>query len=92
MPATPAKAQPLLKNSASAPFVYFDGAPVFGVANGNIEIELSARVLMPKIDGAVGYDFVCTAHLRCTAAGATSLGEAITKALALMSDGDQARH
>lgn len=62
---------PLLKNTAAAPFVYFDGAPVYGHVNGIIEIELSARVMVPKPDGTVGVNIVCIAHLRGSPAAMT---------------------
>lgn len=75
---------PLLKNAAAAPFIMFDGVPVYGAFSGNIEIELASRVLMPKADGqSVGADMVCTAHLRCSPQAAAALIDALTKALAM---------
>lgn len=80
----PAGPAPLLKNAASAPFVYFDGVPVLGTYSGNIEIELAARVLMPKPEGAVVADMACTAHLRCSPQAAVMLVDALTKALDML--------
>lgn len=74
---------PLLKNAASAPMVYFDNVPVFGVFAGNLEIELAARMLMPKPDGSVIAEMTCTAHLRCSPIAAVMLIEALQKALAM---------
>ncbi len=52
LPITPASAPesrpvqvtiPPVKNIATAPFIYFDGVPTFGVQNGLVEIELTSR-------------------------------------------------
>jgi hypothetical protein len=72
---------PLLKNAAAAPFVYFDLVPVFGIVNGVVELELAAQVLVPKPDGAVGFETVCVAHLRGSFATMEGLSDAIDKAL-----------
>lgn len=80
---------PLLKNAASAPFVYFDNAPVFGTFAGNIEIELASRMLMPKADGNVMSDMACTAHLRCSPGAAMILRDALDKALAMLAKQQQ---
>lgn len=79
-PGTP----PLLKNAAAAPVIYFDNVPVHGVLSGNIEIELAARMLMPKADGAVSVDVACVAHLRCSAAAARMLRASLDNALAML--------
>lgn len=75
----------MLKNAAAAPMVYFDGVPVYGVFSGNLELELSARMLMPKPDGSVVADMACTAHLRCSPKAAVMLVDALTKALDMLS-------
>jgi hypothetical protein len=80
----PASTAPFLKNAAGAPVVYFDGVPVFGVFAGNIEIELSTRLLMPKPDGSVACEMSCTAHLRCSPGAAIALADALTKALDML--------
>ena len=41
---------PVFKDSHSAPFVYFDIAPSYGVMAGAIEVELAARILIPSMD------------------------------------------
>lgn len=81
--AAPAPA-PLLKNAATAPVVFFDNAPVFGAFAGHVEVELAMRVLMPKADGNVNADMVCTGHLRCSAQAAVVLVDALTKALDML--------
>lgn len=80
-PSTP----PLLKNAALAPIIYFDSIPVFGALGGNIEVELAARLLMPKSDGSVAADMNCTAHLRCPLLAAMALRDALDKAIAMAS-------
>lgn len=74
-------ASPLLKNAATAPFVFFDNVPVYGSIGGIIEIELAARMLMPKPDGAIIADMSCAAHLRCNPMAAIMLIDALQKAL-----------
>lgn len=76
---------PLLKNAGAAPLVYFDGVPVFGTFAGNLEIELAARMLMPKADGHVVAEMACTGHLRCSPQAAIMLIDALQKALAMHS-------
>jgi hypothetical protein len=51
-------------SSESAPFIYFDGVPTFGIRNGAIQIELAANTILPDGKG-VKIDVVMTAHLRC---------------------------
>jgi hypothetical protein len=72
---------PLLKNAAAAPFVYFDGVPVFGVVNGVVQLELAANVVVPKPDGGVQLEMVCTIHLRGSLPAMELLSDAIDKAL-----------
>jgi hypothetical protein len=83
---------PLLKSAAVAPFIYFDGAPAYGCANGIVEIELAARVLMPKNDGTAATDLVCVSHLRCSAAAASNLREALDKAIEMLTQQGQPKH
>jgi hypothetical protein len=73
----------LLKNMAAAPVVFFDNVPVYGTFAGNLEIELAARMLMPKADGGVSVDLACTAHLRCSVQAAMVLREALDKGIAM---------
>lgn len=82
-PARPpgASPAPLIKNSAAAPFIHFDNVPVMGTYQGNIEVELAGRTLMPKPDGSVFAELNCTGHLRCSPTAAQMLIEALEKAL-----------
>lgn len=83
-PNAPKAPAPLLKNTASAPFVYCDVVPAFGIVNGVIELELAAQVLIPKPDGSVQSDLACVAHLRCSVAAANNLVDALDKALDML--------
>jgi hypothetical protein len=84
------KNSPLMKNAAAAPFIYFDGAPSMGAQNGLVEVELCARAVMPKEDGAVYSDMVCVAHLRCSLVAAANLRDALTRALDMVNDANLA--
>lgn len=75
---------PMLKNVGAAPVVYFDQVPVFGVSPGIVEIELAARMLMPRGDNTVFVDMGCTAHLRCSPNAAIVLIDALQKALDML--------
>lgn len=75
---------PMIKGSSTAPIVYFDNVPVMGTFSGNIEVELSARALMPKPDGSVIAEMNCTAHLRCSPVAAAMLMDALQKSLAML--------
>lgn len=74
---------PVLRNAGTAPFIYFDGVPAYGVGvGGNLELELAARVLVPKSDGEnVIAEMCCTAHLRCSVASAMALIDALSRAI-----------
>lgn len=78
-----APAPPMIKNASAAPFIHFDNAPVYGSFTGSIEVELVARALMPKPDGSVVAETVCTGHLRCTPQAAQALADALVKAVAM---------
>ena len=80
-PSRPAAPAPVLKNTATAPVIFCDGAPAFGVLDGVVEVELSARCLNPKPDGSVACDLVCVAHLRMGLNAASNLRDALAKAL-----------
>ncbi|MDI1265600.1 MAG: hypothetical protein PS018_20325 [bacterium] len=84
-------AAPILKNAAAAPFIYFDGVPLYGTYAGNLEVELAARQLMPKADGTVASDIVCTAHLRMGPSAAVMLIDALQKALDMYSKQQEQR-
>lgn len=82
---------PLLKNAAAAPVIFFDNVPVFGTYAGIVEVELGARLLMPKADGSVATDMSCTGHLRCSPQAAMMLVDALTKALDMLSKQEEQR-
>lgn len=83
--------------SASAPFLYFDGAPNFGfVADGIMNITLEAVRFTRGPEGVVR-DRVVVAHLRMGATAAGNLRLAIDRCLAMMASpepepGPQAAH
>lgn len=85
-PARPNAAPPLLKNASSAPFIYFDNAPLLGIAGVGIEVELTAATIVPKADGAVTREAVCVAHLRCSPQTALGLIDSLQKALKMHND------
>lgn len=84
-PSTPSAA-PLLKNASAAPFVYFDNAPLYGVAGMGIEVELTAASIVPKGEGAVMRETVCVAHLRCSPHAAVTLIDSLQKAVQMYKD------
>lgn len=63
------------------PFIYLDGASCHGVLAGAIQIELIARILVPRPDGGVDMKVVTTARLRCSPSAAKSLRLSIDQAL-----------
>jgi hypothetical protein len=74
---------PSFRGSDSAPFVYFDVAPTYGVFSGAVEIEVAARMLLPE--GAdTKVEFVTTGHLRCSPAAAANLRDALNAALKML--------
>jgi hypothetical protein len=77
---------PLLKNASAAPFIYFDNAPLYGIAGLGIEIELTAASIVPKADGAVMREAVCVGHLRCAPQAALGLIDSLQKALRMYND------
>jgi hypothetical protein len=68
--------------SAAAPFLYFDGAPNFGVNNGIVNVTLEA-VRFSAINQQIVPDRVIVAHLRMGIQAATALKSALEKALLL---------
>lgn len=80
-PDAPAVA-PSYRDNPTAPFVYFDGAPTFGVLGGAVQVELAARTITPGV--------VTVARLRCSPGAAESLLEALGKALDMLRKPDQA--
>jgi hypothetical protein len=72
---------PAVAGGPSAPFIYFDLAPTYGVMAGAIEIELVARILIPSAESQPKAEIVTTAHLRCSPVAAAGLRDAVDKAL-----------
>lgn len=78
----PAAPIPPFRNSYTAPFIYFDYAPAHGVMGGAIEVELTARTLVPDFTGGPATaEIVPTARLRCSPFAASALMEALRQAL-----------
>jgi hypothetical protein len=57
---------PPYEDAGTAPFIYFDIAPSFGVFAGAIQIELASRILIPNQSGTVDVKLIATG--RCDAA------------------------
>ncbi len=86
MPKTPKgpEVSPGFRDSTSAPFVYFDTAPTFGIMAGTIQIELVSRTLVPTADGGAKPEFQVTGRLRCSPQAARNLRDVLNKALTLL--------
>jgi hypothetical protein len=80
----PGSSQPMMKNAATAPLVYFDSVPSYGFCNGSISIELATAVILSKADGGTTTDLMCTAHLRCSPLAAKLLLDTLTAAITMM--------
>ena len=68
--------------SANAPFLYFDGAPNFGLHNGIVNITLEA-IRFSAVDHEIVPDRVIVAHLRMGLVAAQALKSALEKVLLL---------
>ena len=84
-PPKPAETKRRIRDSDSAPFIYFDTAGAYGVTGGAVQIELVARILVPLTDGGDSVELLTTGRLRCTPAGARHLQESIQKTLDMLS-------
>ena len=73
----------MVTDERSAPFIFFDGAPSFGVNGGIISVTLAATRLLSDVDHTVTKDVVAVAHLRCSVQAATDLRNSLDKALLL---------
>jgi hypothetical protein len=69
-------------DGGDAPFVFFEGAPNFGFANGIVNVTLAAARHLVK-DGVSVTDAVAVAHLRCNIPAAIELRAALDSALLL---------
>ncbi|GIL01248.1 MAG: hypothetical protein BroJett030_11470 [Alphaproteobacteria bacterium] len=76
-------------SSDSAPVIYFDIAPVWGVLHGSVQIELAMRRLTHGSNADTIVEWLSTGHIRCSPAAAVSLREAIDKALAMLQHPEQ---
>jgi hypothetical protein len=84
MPETPPNL-PHYRSTETAPFIFFDNAPAYGVLGGVIEVELTARTLLPNFSGAgVGTEIVPAARLRCSASAAAQLIDTLAKAIDML--------
>ena len=70
-----------IRDLPSAPIIFFEFCPTFGNHSGPINIMLAAGIVMPSAGSGTDVVPVAVAHLRCTAAAAIQLREAIDKAL-----------
>ncbi|HWV45021.1 MAG TPA: hypothetical protein VN039_03165 [Nitrospira sp.] len=74
----------MMIGSASAPILYFDNAPLYGVMGECVEVDLTSRVLNATEGNEVFSEAVCVGHLKCGVSAAQSLIIALSKALKLM--------
>ena len=70
-----------IRDPPSAPIIFFEFCPTLGNHNGLINIMLAAGIVMPTGGSVTDVVPVAVAHLRCTAAAAVQLRDAIDKAL-----------
>lgn len=70
-----------VRDLPSAPIIFFEFCPTLGNHNGLINIMLAAGIVMPTGGTVTDVVPVAVAHLRCTAAAAVQLRDAIDKAL-----------
>ena len=70
-----------IRDLPSAPIIFFEFCPTLGNHNGLINIMLAAGIVMPSPGAVTDVVPVAVAHLRCTAAAAVQLRDAIDKAL-----------
>lgn len=75
---------PSFDNRNDVPTVYFDIAPAYGVMSGIVQIELGARILVPQQDDSVDVRYVSCGRLRCSAAAAVHLRNAIDASLKML--------
>jgi hypothetical protein len=81
----PGKGQvPTFENRSDVPTIYFDIAPAYGVMSGIVQVELGARILVPHHDDSVDVRFVSCGRLRCSAAAAVHLRNALDASLKML--------
>jgi hypothetical protein len=74
-----------------APYIFFEGAPNFGFANGVVNVTLAAGRHLLK-EGVAVTDFVAVGYLRCNAVAAAELRNALDSALLLAAKTDGEQH
>jgi hypothetical protein len=73
----------------TAPIIYFDFVPTYGVLSGAIQVELAARTMAPLENGRVSTNKVETGRLRCSPTAAKSLRDALDAALRMLEQPQQ---
>ncbi len=86
-----APAKITVTDTGIAPYIFFEGAPNFGFANGIVNITLAATRHLIK-DGAAFSDIVAVAHLRCNPIAALELRNALDSALLLAAKTEGTAH
>jgi hypothetical protein len=71
-----------VSDTPHAPFIFYEGAPAFGITNGVVNITLSADRTLVGPNGVIN-EQVVVAYLRGNIQAALSLRDAIDKALLL---------
>lgn len=66
------------------PIIVFEAAPSFGYTNGLIDVCLVTTRIVPRIGSQTVREAAIVANLRCTAAGAISLRDALNGALLML--------
>jgi hypothetical protein len=74
-----------------APYIFFDGAPNFGFANGIVNVTLATGRHLLK-DGVPTSDIVAVGYLRCNALAAMELRAALDSALLLATKTEGTAH
>ncbi len=67
-----------------APMVYFDIVGAYGTMSGAVEIELAARILIPRANGSTEVKFISSGRLRCSAAAAVNLRQGLDAVLKML--------
>jgi hypothetical protein len=73
----------------TAPIIYFDFVPTYGVLGGAVQLELAARTMAPLENGGVSTNKVETGRLRCSPTAAKSLRDALDAALRMLEQPQQ---
>jgi hypothetical protein len=80
-PGDPADTFVPIRDLPAAPIVYFEFCPTLGNNAGLINIMLATGLVMPAAGARTDIVPVAVAHLRCSAAAAMQLRDALDKAL-----------